>query len=125
MVPFGYELEFCGANLIELSCAMQIPLKPKGRYKNYDTFHLEPEEKIKQQSTLKEEDIICYLNDFPNNKEFSGKRKCIRFATSLASYIGETKWTSKEIDEWYRNTYIEPRRYSDKRNEILTNTLHL
>ena len=46
MVLFGYELEFCGANLVELSCAMQIPLKPKGKYKNYDTFHLEPEEKI-------------------------------------------------------------------------------
>ena len=73
-------------------------------------------------SPLKEEDIICYLNDFPNNKEFAGKRKCIRFtketfelryfsssldfekarlpiefATSLASDIGKTKWTSKEI----------------------------
>ena len=46
MAPFGYELEFCGANLVELSCVMQIPLKPKGKYKNYDTFHLEPEEKI-------------------------------------------------------------------------------
>ena len=44
MVLFGYELEFCGSNLVELSCAMQIPLKPKGKYKNYDTFHLEPEE---------------------------------------------------------------------------------
>lgn len=243
MVLFGYELEFCGANLVELSCAMQIPLKPKGKYKNYDTFHLEPEEKIttpdlnggelispiykdktlalqelkekleilKQYhayipekskdtaihvhlektflkdskiyhevllkflysfqneiyeyssyqngirpniydsaSPISAEDISRYLNDFPNNKEFAGKRKCIRFtketfelryfsssldfekarlpiefATSLASYVGKTKWTSKEIDEWYRNTYIEPRRYSDKRNEILINTLHL
>ena len=25
---------------------MQISLKPKGKYKNYDIFHLEPEEKI-------------------------------------------------------------------------------
>ncbi|HIQ93696.1 TPA: hypothetical protein IAB29_00995 [Candidatus Ventrenecus stercoripullorum] len=160
MAPFGYELEFCGANLVELSCVMQIPLKPKGKYKNYDTFHLEPEEKITTADLnggelispiYKDKSLTLQeLNDFPNNKEFAGKRKCIRFtketfelryfsssldfekarlpikfATSLASYIGKTKWTSKEIDEWYRNTYIEPRRYSDKRNEILINTLHL
>ena len=243
MVPFGYELEFCGSNLVEPSCAMQIPLKPKGKNKNYNTFHLEPEEKIttpdlnggelispiyqdkslalqelkekleilkehhaylpknskntaihvhldktflkdskiyyeallkflysfqneifeyasyqegirsnfhESCSPLKEEDIIGYLNDFPNNKEFSGKRKCIRFtretlelryfsssldferarlpiefATSLADYIENTKWNMKEINMWYRNTYIEPRKYNDKRNAILKNTLHL
>lgn len=243
MILFGYELEFCGANLVELSCAMQIPLKPKGKYSNYDIFHLEPEEKIttvdfnggelispiytskskalqelkekleilkeyrayipekskdtaihvhldksflqdskfyyevllkflysfqneifdfssyqegirpnfhESCSPLMEEDIVCYLNDFPNSKEFSGKRKCIRFtrdtlelryfsssldfekarlplefALSLADYIGNAKWNKKEIYEWYRNTYIEPRKYNLKRAEVLKNTLHL
>ena len=40
MILFGYELEFCGSNLVELSCAMQIPLKPKGKYKNAIHIHL-------------------------------------------------------------------------------------
>ena len=243
MIPFGYELEFCGANLAELSKAMQIPLSPKGKHKNYDTFHLEPEEKITTKdlnggelispiykekdialqelkekleilkkyrayipekskdtaihvhldksflkdsksyyeallkflysfqneifdissyqegirpnfyescSPLKEEDIMCFLNDVSNSKEFSGKRKCIRFtrntlelryfnsslefekakksiefALSLADYIGNSRWNIKELNEWLRNTYIEPRRYSENRAEILKNTLQL
>ena len=86
MAPFGYELEFCGANLVELSCVMQIPLKPKGKYKNYDTFHLEPEEKIitadlnggelispiyKDKSLTLQE-----LNDFPNRKGKTSYKVC-------------------------------------------------
>ena len=243
MTPFGYELEFCGANLPRLSKGMQIPLYPKRKCKNYDTFHLETEEKITTEnlnggelispiykekalalqelkevlkvlkihqayipeksrntaihvhleksflkeekvyyeallkflyafqseifeyaayqegirpnvydncSPLKEADIIGFLNDFPKNIEFASKRKCIRFtketfelryfsssldferarlplefAFSLADYIKKEKWNMKEINTWYRNTYIYPRGYNPERAEILKNTLHL
>ena len=87
MLPLGYELEFKGASLLNLSKTYNIPLYKKEKDVSYDHFHLKDEKDVSvidQRATT-----IDYLGGELISPIFTNFQKCLQETKKYLTWLKE------------------------------------
>ena len=87
MLPLGYELEFKGASLLNLSKTYNIPLYKKEKDVSYDHFHLKDEKDV---SVIDQRDTtIDYLGGELISPIFTNFQKCLQETKKYLTWLKE------------------------------------